>query len=125
MAIVKTGKITQPNHHVTSLHPQVRKGGGSSKQPAARTEVSSSTAASEAGAANPAAGGAKPKTFPCLECGKVFNAHYNLTRHMPVHTGKGGHGPLNDHAVQFFMTSGNGYWTRNLGVMRDVNRDEM
>ena len=29
----------------------------------------------------------QPKTFPCAECGKVFNAHYNLTRHMPVHTG--------------------------------------
>ena len=29
----------------------------------------------------------QPKTFPCTECGKVFNAHYNLTRHMPVHTG--------------------------------------
>jgi Fez family zinc finger protein len=29
----------------------------------------------------------KPKTFSCLECGKIFNAHYNLTRHMPVHTG--------------------------------------
>ncbi|XP_033647801.1 PR domain zinc finger protein 1-like [Asterias rubens] len=27
------------------------------------------------------------KTFTCLDCGKVFNAHYNLTRHMPVHTG--------------------------------------
>jgi len=27
------------------------------------------------------------KAFTCLECGKVFNAHYNLTRHMPVHTG--------------------------------------
>lgn len=27
------------------------------------------------------------KSFTCLECGKVFNAHYNLTRHMPVHTG--------------------------------------
>ncbi|XP_025108411.1 LOW QUALITY PROTEIN: uncharacterized protein LOC112572761 [Pomacea canaliculata] len=27
------------------------------------------------------------KTFTCGECGKVFNAHYNLTRHMPVHTG--------------------------------------
>ncbi|XP_037803038.1 fez family zinc finger protein 2-like [Penaeus monodon] len=33
-------------------------------------------------------GVAKPaKTFTCPECGKVFNAHYNLTRHMPVHTG--------------------------------------
>lgn len=29
----------------------------------------------------------KQKTFSCSECGKVFNAHYNLTRHMPVHTG--------------------------------------
>ena len=29
----------------------------------------------------------KNKTYPCPECGKVFNAHYNLTRHMPVHTG--------------------------------------
>lgn len=29
----------------------------------------------------------KPKLFTCPECGKVFNAHYNLTRHMPVHTG--------------------------------------
>ncbi len=27
------------------------------------------------------------KTFVCGDCGKVFNAHYNLTRHMPVHTG--------------------------------------
>ncbi|XP_055685263.1 fez family zinc finger protein erm-like [Lutzomyia longipalpis] len=29
----------------------------------------------------------KQKTFSCQECGKVFNAMYNLTRHMPVHTG--------------------------------------
>ncbi|XP_074602997.1 uncharacterized protein LOC141856555 [Brevipalpus obovatus] len=29
----------------------------------------------------------KPKLFVCPECGKNFNAHYNLTRHMPVHTG--------------------------------------
>lgn len=29
----------------------------------------------------------KQKTYPCPQCGKVFNAHYNLTRHMPVHTG--------------------------------------
>ncbi len=33
------------------------------------------------------AAGVKQKTYPCPECGKVFNAHYNLTRHMPVHTG--------------------------------------
>ncbi|GBP54517.1 Fez family zinc finger protein 2 [Eumeta japonica] len=30
---------------------------------------------------------AKGKSFACGDCGKVFNAHYNLTRHMPVHTG--------------------------------------
>ncbi|XP_030748761.1 fez family zinc finger protein 2-like [Sitophilus oryzae] len=29
----------------------------------------------------------KQKSFECGECGKIFNAHYNLTRHMPVHTG--------------------------------------
>ena len=27
------------------------------------------------------------KIFKCNECGKCFNAHYNLTRHMPIHTG--------------------------------------
>ena len=32
-------------------------------------------------------GNKNQKTFTCPECGKVFNAHYNLTRHMPVHTG--------------------------------------
>ncbi|OCT83492.1 hypothetical protein XELAEV_18026034mg [Xenopus laevis] len=32
-------------------------------------------------------GEGKPKIFTCDVCGKVFNAHYNLTRHMPVHTG--------------------------------------
>lgn len=32
-------------------------------------------------------GNGKQKSFTCTDCGKVFNAHYNLTRHMPVHTG--------------------------------------
>ena len=27
------------------------------------------------------------KLYSCQICGKVFNAHYNLTRHLPVHTG--------------------------------------
>uniref|UniRef100_A0A8C3RPG5 FEZ family zinc finger 2 n=1 Tax=Chelydra serpentina TaxID=8475 RepID=A0A8C3RPG5_CHESE len=36
-----------------------------------------------------AAADGKPKNFTCEVCvwGTVFNAHYNLTRHMPVHTG--------------------------------------
>jgi uncharacterized Zn-finger protein len=25
--------------------------------------------------------------FECQECGKQFNAHYNLARHLPIHTG--------------------------------------
>lgn len=29
----------------------------------------------------------KQKTYTCPDCGKVFNANYNLNRHMPVHTG--------------------------------------
>lgn len=32
--------------------------------------------------------GKSQKSFSCPECGKLFNAHYNLTRHMPVHTGR-------------------------------------
>uniref|UniRef100_A0A7M4EXT3 FEZ family zinc finger 1 n=1 Tax=Crocodylus porosus TaxID=8502 RepID=A0A7M4EXT3_CROPO len=39
---------------------------------------------SEFGRSSPSS---KPKVFTCEVCGKVFNAHYNLTRHMPVHTG--------------------------------------
>ncbi|XP_056157741.1 fez family zinc finger protein 2 [Lampris incognitus] len=38
-------------------------------------------------ASGAAAADGKPKNFTCEVCGKVFNAHYNLTRHMPVHTG--------------------------------------
>ncbi|KIH56294.1 zinc finger, C2H2 type [Ancylostoma duodenale] len=32
-------------------------------------------------------GDEKKKPISCKECGKVFNAQYNLNRHMPVHTG--------------------------------------
>ncbi|XP_074489621.1 fez family zinc finger protein 1 [Sebastes fasciatus] len=51
---------------------------------------SSAAAAAAAAAAARLSGscpGSKPKVFTCEVCGKVFNAHYNLTRHMPVHTG--------------------------------------
>lgn len=27
------------------------------------------------------------KIYTCPQCGKIFTAHYNLTRHMPIHTG--------------------------------------
>lgn len=43
--------------------------------------VSSSTSSSSNNTTN-----GKQKTFACPDCGKIFNAHYNLTRHMPVHT---------------------------------------
>ena len=36
---------------------------------------------------SPSTANNKQRTYPCNECGKIFNAHYNLTRHMPVHTG--------------------------------------
>jgi hypothetical protein len=32
-------------------------------------------------------GASSNKIFKCNDCGKTFNAHYNLTRHMPIHTG--------------------------------------
>ena len=54
-------------------------GGGGARSSSSSTSSSSTT--------NTANGGGQQKTFPCSECGKVFNAHYNLTRHMPVHTG--------------------------------------
>uniref|UniRef100_A0A8C8VR75 FEZ family zinc finger 2 n=1 Tax=Pelusios castaneus TaxID=367368 RepID=A0A8C8VR75_9SAUR len=46
--------------------------------------------ADRSGPRGPAKGGSsdgKARSFTCEVCGKVFNAHYNLTRHMPVHTG--------------------------------------
>lgn len=50
-----------------------------SPRPPADQAVSSTT--------GPSTSPAKNKSFACGDCGKVFNAHYNLTRHMPVHTG--------------------------------------
>uniref|UniRef100_A0A3P8TIU7 FEZ family zinc finger 1 n=1 Tax=Amphiprion percula TaxID=161767 RepID=A0A3P8TIU7_AMPPE len=47
----------------------------------------SAVAAAAAARLNGSCSGSKPKVFTCEVCGKVFNAHYNLTRHMPVHTG--------------------------------------
>ncbi|KAG8305287.1 fez family zinc finger protein 1-like [Homalodisca vitripennis] len=49
--------------------------------------VQEPTAESEAKDAGETRASTRHKTFTCTDCGKVFNAHYNLTRHMPVHTG--------------------------------------
>ncbi|XP_058800964.1 fez family zinc finger protein erm-like isoform X2 [Phymastichus coffea] len=57
---------------------------GSPKESSSRESKSKSASPRDSSvSSNPA----KQKSFTCLECGKVFNAHYNLTRHMPVHTG--------------------------------------
>lgn len=51
---------------------------------------SSSTSKSSYGRTSTSGSQSSPgqqKTYTCEHCGKVFNAHYNLTRHMPVHTG--------------------------------------
>ena len=48
---------------------------------------SNSSYSASAASARLSPNSSKQRTYPCNECGKVFNAHYNLTRHMPVHTG--------------------------------------
>ena len=61
-----------------------------SLQESTRLSVSSNSAESPRGKKSPTPRDVNPpkqKTFTCPQCGKVFNAHYNLTRHMPVHTG--------------------------------------
>ena len=61
-----------------------------SLQESSRLSVSSNSTESQRGKKSPTPREVNPpkqKTFTCPECGKVFNAHYNLTRHMPVHTG--------------------------------------
>lgn len=37
---------------------------------------------------NPPNEDAKSKLFECKDCGKAFSAHYNLARHLPIHTGE-------------------------------------
>lgn len=51
------------------------------------TPLSSSNCSTTTNTSSTATANSKQKTFACPECGKIFNAHYNLTRHMPVHTG--------------------------------------
>ena len=68
------------NHHEQEIVVE-----SSSFRESGTSTISSSTSVGERGAG--LEGGNKGKIFTCNECGKVFNAHYNLTRHMPVHTG--------------------------------------
>ncbi|XP_070591830.1 fez family zinc finger protein 2 [Erythrolamprus reginae] len=50
-------------------------------------KLGAGSGAGSGGGGGGASADGKPKNFTCEVCGKVFNAHYNLTRHMPVHTG--------------------------------------
>ncbi|KAM9854911.1 fez family zinc finger protein 1 [Aulostomus maculatus] len=61
--------------HYMKEREQIYKGSAAAAAAAAAARISGSCP------------GNKPKVFTCEVCGKVFNAHYNLTRHMPVHTG--------------------------------------
>lgn len=90
-------RLKQRNEYKTTTTPKV-------KQPNSVTEVSkqgakpvstnscspdgNSRTDSETTSSNRKIISKAQKSFSCPECGKMFNAHYNLTRHMPVHTGK-------------------------------------
>ncbi|XP_001658249.2 fez family zinc finger protein 2 [Aedes aegypti] len=74
-----------PPQHTLSHHKKVNLNSSTSSS-ASSSDLNSSTNSTNSTNAS-AAALAKQKTFACPECGKVFNAHYNLTRHMPVHTG--------------------------------------
>ena len=65
-------KLISSNNHVQS----------NTNLPQAITSPSSTTSSSSSTAAA-AVANAKQKTFSCPDCGKQFNAMYNLTRHMP------------------------------------------
>lgn len=58
---------------------------GTNKTPAANTKPSLAPPSSNT--SSDTANSSQQKVYTCEHCGKVFNAHYNLTRHMPVHTG--------------------------------------
>ncbi len=94
-----TGSLLPPPPQLTAHFPANGSYGTSSgskpsmKPPIAVGEKQSSrsrtgSATSSESTTPSSANNNKQRTYPCGECGKIFNAHYNLTRHMPVHTGK-------------------------------------
>jgi Fez family zinc finger protein len=89
-------KISTTSHHHHNHHHNLSSSGGklmrktilespADKKTNSTNEQTQSAQAISSPTSTTSSG--KPKTFACPECGKVFNAHYNLTRHMPVHTG--------------------------------------
>lgn len=78
---------------ISPTHTRLESNSGEKKSPVSPTVALPSASVASSGGGTQSGGQArelapgKQKTFACPECGKVFNAHYNLTRHMPVHTG--------------------------------------
>lgn len=70
----QVNRMTSGGTSLTSCNSGSGGGGGGRGQ--------TTTASGTSGNAN-----TNGKVFKCKECGKCFNAHYNLTRHMPIHTG--------------------------------------
>lgn len=69
-------------------HNQAAIGIGPSSFKSSLPNLDRQDAVAQAKSSQTSVGGATGnKVFKCNECGKCFNAHYNLTRHMPIHTG--------------------------------------
>lgn len=71
----------------SSISPTSSTGTMLPSQPPPQTVSPKNHSPSSTGSASGTCNNKKRQVFACQECGKVFNAHYNLTRHMPVHTG--------------------------------------
>lgn len=81
-----------PSYSADLSHSSLDVGGASrqrfSHNPMEQFNKTSHTTATSSQTSNgQASSSSGDKVFKCNECGKCFNAHYNLTRHMPIHTG--------------------------------------
>lgn len=89
----QNSSLTQLSNFAIQSYPQIKRVSGESVEKVATSPTagtvggSSKRKMSENEKKNQVDANGKQKTFACPECGKIFNAHYNLTRHMPVHTG--------------------------------------